>query len=234
MSGDADIDALLGALRRAAEDDGVEDVDAVVAQFATFVRARAPHLASHHARHRTGRSSWGGATIAAGLLVAAAVGAVASGVVTDPFGGGRSTPAVADGAVDADAASGESVIVLPAGGASASAGPATGGATGDGDIAADDPSDTAPVGEVTEMQTGHVGELDEQLEQQPVLEAAGPLPAVPVDTVDDPQSSVGATSTTAAPTPTSSSTTTSSQRLVASTRASRSASVRMDSGISSK
>lgn len=114
------VDALLAALRRAAEEDGVEDVDAVVAEFATFVRAQAPYLASSPAARRS-TSSWTTALLAAGALTTAAFGAVASGVVPNPFLG-TGTRAMADASDASDAGDlgdgsgvdGAGVIVAPA------------------------------------------------------------------------------------------------------------------------
>ena len=117
------VDALLAALRRAAEEDGVEDVDAVVAEFATFVRAQAPYLASSPAARRS-TSSWTTALLAAGALTTAAFGAVASGVVPNPFLG-TGTRAMADTSDASDASDagdlgdgsgvdGAGVIVAPA------------------------------------------------------------------------------------------------------------------------
>ncbi len=84
-NGKVQVDALLGALRRAAENDGVEDVDAVVAQFATFVRAQAPHLAvSAHTTPNRSRRGWATATLAVGAITAA-IGAVVTGAVPNPF-----------------------------------------------------------------------------------------------------------------------------------------------------
>ena len=83
--GDVSVDAVLAALRRAAEDDGIEDVDAVVAEFATFVRAQAPHLASQRLQRRPRGARW--RTAAATVTIAAAtVGAFTTGVVSNPFG----------------------------------------------------------------------------------------------------------------------------------------------------
>lgn len=83
-NGNVPVDALLAALRRAAEEDGVDDVDAVVAEFATFVRAQAPQLASAAPSRRQG-SGWTTAVLAAGALTTAAFGAVASGLVANPL-----------------------------------------------------------------------------------------------------------------------------------------------------
>ncbi len=58
-SGDIPVEKLLAQLRRAAEQDGVEDVDGLVAEFATYVRAQAPRLASQHTMH-SGRGHSGG------------------------------------------------------------------------------------------------------------------------------------------------------------------------------
>jgi hypothetical protein len=80
--GDPSIDDVLAALRRAAERDGVEDVDAVVAQFATFVRAQAPHLASAPRRHGSGSRSGGGARTLALLGSAAVIAGLVAGVGT--------------------------------------------------------------------------------------------------------------------------------------------------------
>jgi hypothetical protein len=80
--GDPSIDDVLAALRRAAERDGVEDVDAVVAQFATFVRAQAPHLASAPRRHSSGSRSGGGARTLALLGSAAVIAGLVAGVAT--------------------------------------------------------------------------------------------------------------------------------------------------------
>jgi len=92
--GDVSVDAVLAALRRAAEDDGIEDVDAVVAEFATFVRAQAPHLASQRLQHRPQGARW--RTAAATVTIAAAtVGALATGVVSNPFLGTTSIEASA-------------------------------------------------------------------------------------------------------------------------------------------
>lgn len=83
-NGEIPVEALLAQLRRAAERDGVEDVDAVVAEFATFVRAQAPRIAAQRAGRHSGLS-WSGALLTAGALSVAAFGAVASGLVTNPF-----------------------------------------------------------------------------------------------------------------------------------------------------
>lgn len=103
-NGNVPVDALLAALRRAAEEDGVDDVDAVVAEFATFVRAQAPQLASAAPSRRQG-SGWTTAVLAAAALTTAAFGAVASGLVADPlFDTGASGSSSASGDVP-DAAS---------------------------------------------------------------------------------------------------------------------------------
>jgi len=92
--GDVSVDAVLAALRRAAEDDGIEDVDAVVAEFATFVRAQAPHLASQRLQRRPRGARW--RTAAATVTIAAAtVGAFTTGVVSNPFLGTTSIEASA-------------------------------------------------------------------------------------------------------------------------------------------
>jgi molecular chaperone DnaK len=93
-NGGVPVDALLAALRRAAEDDGVDDVDAVVAEFATFVRAQAPRLVSQRPR-RSSHLSWSGSLLAAGAMATAAFGAVASGLVANPFLGGTSSTSTA-------------------------------------------------------------------------------------------------------------------------------------------
>ena len=100
--GDVSVDAVLAALRRAAEDDGIEDVDAVVAEFATFVRAQAPHLASQRLQRRPRGARW--RTAAATVTIAAAtVGAFTTGVVSNPFVGTTSFEASADASDASDA-----------------------------------------------------------------------------------------------------------------------------------
>jgi hypothetical protein len=88
-------DALLSALRQAAEKDGARDVEAVVAHFATYVRAQAPHLAvtDHRPTPRHRRRVAPAATVVATLAIAGGLGAVASGAVANPFE--RSPAAVA-------------------------------------------------------------------------------------------------------------------------------------------
>ncbi len=149
-NGEIPVEALLAQLRRAAEQDGVEDVDAVVAEFATFVRAQAPRIAAQRAGRRSGMS-WSSALLSAGALSVAVFGAVASGLVTNPFL--PSTPSYA-GATDRDATDraggidGDVLVVSPGGVTSDGAGSAPGPAN---DAAATDPFvEPAPATEFAE------------------------------------------------------------------------------------
>lgn len=141
-NGEIPVEALLAQLRRAAEQDGVEDVDAVVAEFATFVRAQAPRIAAQRAGRRSG-VSWSSALLTAGALSVAAFGAVASGLVTNPFL--PSTPSFASASdrdpSDGDASDDDGSLeddVLPV--------PNVGEATSDGQNPSQSPTDTASDG----------------------------------------------------------------------------------------
>ena len=79
------VEALLGALRTAAERDGVEDVDAVVAQFATFIRAQAPRLATQRGPTRWTPSLTGMISGAAVAAAAAGFVVIGTGVAANPF-----------------------------------------------------------------------------------------------------------------------------------------------------
>lgn len=143
------VDALLAALRRAAEEDGVEDVDAVVAEFATFVRAHAPHLASAQVTRRS-TPSWTTALLAAGALTTAAFGAVASGIAPNPFlgQGSRASAATADGQdADAPPASIDAVVAGAGATASGTGSPGVGDATAAPSITYSDPDFLAVVAE---------------------------------------------------------------------------------------
>lgn len=107
-NGNVPVDALLGALRRAAEQDGVDDVDAVVAEFATFVRARAPHLATASSTRPARSGTWTTALLCVGAVATLAIGAVTAGVVSNPLRAGRTATTAT-----ADAPSDPAVALLP-------------------------------------------------------------------------------------------------------------------------
>ena len=152
-NGEIPVEALLAQLRRAAEQDGVEDVDAVVAEFATYVRAQAPRIAAQRAGRRNGLS-FSGALLTAGALSVAAFGAVASGLVTNPFL--PSTPSGSDvsaGTDDRDTGAGD-LVLAGLDGTGGTSGAADDGqrdtGTADGTATADTLADPAAATEFTE------------------------------------------------------------------------------------
>ena len=187
-NGEIPVEALLAQLRRAAEQDGVEDVDAVVAEFATFVRAQAPRIAAQRAGRRGGMS-WSGALLTAGALSVAAFGAVASGLVTNPFL--PSLPASADAtAGDADQDADDALVLAgPVGSGDAAAdGQASNGAAATGDTLAPEVLvETAPAIEFAETAPMNFTDPD-ALAMLAEQRSAGPTPT-PTSTPAAPETS---------------------------------------------
>ena len=190
-NGDVPVDALLAALRRAAEQDGVEDVDAVVAEFATFVRAQAPQIASQRSTRRQ-NGPWATAALSAGVLVTAALGAVAGGVVANPFLPGAPDDAAVSAAadeptgLDADATgwSGDAATGTAAQGDAGTGGVAAGGSVDLGAITSTDPDALAGIAELREEA------LAASLAEAPVTTAAD-QPAGSTDGATSPDLTAG-------------------------------------------
>ncbi len=244
-SGDIPVERLLAQLRRAAEQDGVEDVDALVAEFATYVRAQAPRLASRHSMHAGGGHSGGGhpgsgrgtggskstAFLAVSAVLVLAFGATVSGAIPNlllPESSTSSNPgsATAEGTTH-DSGSDEADPSTPAAGAATRA-PDAGPVTGQPDVAV---ADLVPL---FSTDPDALAVLAEQRSEAPTPAAptlAAPTPAAPgtpnpvaitgpVDAAD-----AASTATTDSPDPAAGTTTTTTTTTPATTPATTTATV---------
>jgi hypothetical protein len=205
-NGEIPVEALLAQLRRAAERDGVEDVDAVVAEFATYVRAQAPRIAAQRAGRRSGLS-WSGALLTAGALSVAAFGAVASGLVALPFlpSAASSADATARGAdQDADDALGLTGLV-GSDGTAADGQASNGTGTGDGSASTatattDALTEPAPVGAFAETAPMTFTDPDALGSQAPSCTTSSTTPVTPSTNAADPADPADAACTPTTPT----------------------------------
>ena len=205
-NGEIPVEALLAQLRRAAERDGVEDVDAVVAEFATYVRAQAPRIAAQRAGRRSGLS-WSGALLTAGALSVAAFGAVASGLVALPFlpSAAFSADATARGAdQDADDALGLTGLV-GSDGTAADGQASNGTGTGDGSASTatattDALTEPTPVGAFAETAPMTFTDPDALGSQAPSCTTSSTTPVTPSTNAADPADPADAACTPTTPT----------------------------------